>query len=97
MSQANNGQYEEMVQNYVCWIFFANTCTKLKQSPKEDLWVNIGCFWASYTNSKQQIVLEIKNFFKKLHLTANTKVEYCNHFHQKLGDPTVYSIFLMTN
>ena len=34
---------------------------------------------------------------KKLHMTANSKVEYFSRFHQKLGDPIVSSPFLMTN
>ena len=45
MSQANNGQYEEMVQNHVCRIFFANTFTKLKQKAQMRILGQHLMFW----------------------------------------------------
>ena len=33
MSQANNGQYEEMIQNHICWIFLQIPVTSLQKAP----------------------------------------------------------------
>ena len=64
MSQANNGQYEEMVQNHVCWNFLLIPVPSLNKAPTRNVGSTLDVL-GPYTYSKQQIVLEIKKKLKK--------------------------------